>query len=202
MKARTGAITTIGAVLFANGLIIGTPWMVDGFVSGDQSFVESVADWRYVAFNYIYLAALIALVALAPSLRTWTGPTGRRLSGWTIPLLAAVAALQACTLFTQAVVTPFLLEVAPVALETQDGGTFQVVMTSIWIAWIAVLCLVAINGWSRRVFPIPAAILLIVGAVVIPVFGPAGSILVGAALAWAALARRRIPVASPEPALA
>jgi MFS family permease len=191
MKSRTTAITAVGVLMFANGLLIGAPWLISEWTSATEvTFLDSVADWRYVAFNYLYLAALIAFITAAPTLTSWVGRDGRTLPNWLVPVMAAAAALQACTLYTQAVVSPFLLEIAPIALTTEDGGAFAISMSAIWVVWIAALTTLAIIGWRRKVMPMPAALLMIVGSLVIPIFGAIGSILVGAALAWTAWSHR------------
>jgi MFS family permease len=198
MKSRTGAMTTVGALMLANGVVIGAPWIISEWTSATEvTFLDTVGDWRYAAFNYLYLVAVIVFVAAAPTLTSWVGRDGRRLPGWLVPVMAVAAALQACTLFTQAVVSPFLLEIAPIALTTEDGGAFAISMAAIWIVWIAALSTLAIVGWRRKVVPLPAALVMIVGALVIPIFGPIGSILVGAALAWTGWSRR-VSVA-PQP---
>jgi hypothetical protein len=188
--------------MLANGVVIGAPWIISEWTSATEvTFLDSVGDWRYAAFNYLYLAAVIVFVAAAPTLTSWVGRDGRHLPGWLVPVMAAAAALQACTLFSQAVVSPFLLQVAPVALTTEDGGAFAIIMAGIWIVWIAALSTLAIVGWRRKVVPVPAALVMIVGALVIPIFGPIGSILVGGALAWTGWSRRvrvaQQPVGAP-----
>jgi hypothetical protein len=202
MKPRAGTITAIGGLLFVNGLVIGAPMTISGLTAGREvTYAETVADWRYVAFNVVYLIALIALVVALPTLHTWTGRTGRVIPAWVVPTFTAVAALQACTVFTQAVVTPFLLDAAPQALTAEDGGAFAVTMSAIWIAWTISLCVVAVSGIVTRTMPIAASVLMMVGAVVIPVFGPIGSILVGASLAWSGWAQLR-PASTPRLAAA
>ena len=177
--------------MLTNGVVIGAPWIISEFTSATEvTFLDTVGDWRYVAFNYLYLAALITFIAATPTLTSWVGRDGRSLPGWLVPVMAVAAALQACTLFTQAVVSPFLLEIAPIALTTEDGGAFAIIMAGIWIVWIVALSTLAIVGWRRKVVPVPAALVMIVGALVIPIFGPIGSILVGAALAFTGWSRR------------
>jgi hypothetical protein len=189
--------------MVANGLLIGAPWLISEWTSPTEvTFLDSVADWRYVAFNYLYLAALIVFIAAAPTMTSWVGRDGRSLPSWLVPVMAAAAALQACTLYTQAVVSPFLLEVAPIALTTEDGGAFAIIMSAIWIIWIAALTTFAIIGWRRKVMAVPAALLMIVGSLVIPIFGAIGSILVGVALAWTAWSRRVSMTREPVAALA
>ena len=189
--------------MFANGLLIGAPWLISEWTSTTEvTFLDSVADWRYVAFNYLYLAALIVFITAAPTLTTWVGRDGRSLPSWLVPVMAAAAALQACTLYTQAVVSPFLLEVAPIALTTEDGGMFAITMSVIWVLWIAALTTFAIVGWRRKVMPVPLALLMIVGSLVIPIFGAIGSTLVGAVLAWTAWSRRVSVTREPVTALA
>ncbi|WP_166878347.1 MULTISPECIES: hypothetical protein [unclassified Salinibacterium] len=203
MKTRTGAMTAVGVLMLANGLAIGAPWIISEFASATEvTFLDTVSDWRYAAFNTLYLIAAIGFVAAAPTLTSWVGRDGRSLPGWLVPVMSVAAALQACTLYTQAVVSPFLLEVAPIALTTEDGGAFAISMSAIWIVWIAALTTLAVIGWQRKVMPAPAAVVMIVGALVIPIFGPIGSILVGGALAWTAWSRRVSVALQPAAALA
>jgi hypothetical protein len=199
MTSRTRAITAVGVLMLVNGLAVGAPWIISEFMSPTEvTFLDTVSDWRYTAFNYLYLAALLGFVAAAPTLLTWRGRGGRTLPSWMVPALVVAATLQACTLFTQAVVTPFLLEVAPIALTTEDGGAFAIIMPAIWIVWIVALVLFAVVGLHRRILPVHAAIAMILGALIIPIFGPIGSILVGAALAWAGSSLRRVAAVEPE----
>jgi hypothetical protein len=188
--------------MLLNGMVIGAPWIISEWTSATEvTFLDTVADWRYAAFNYLYLVAVIVFVAAAPTLTSWVGRDGRTLPGWLVPAMAATAALQACTLFAQAVISPFLLQTAPIALTTEDGGAFAIIMSGIWMVWIAALTTLAVVGWRRKVVPVPAAVLMMLGALVIPIFGPIGSILVGAALAWTGWSLRRVAVTEPEKAL-
>ncbi|MDQ2697650.1 MAG: hypothetical protein M3Y46_02555 [Actinomycetota bacterium] len=196
MKPHARAIIVIGGLLLLNGLVIGAPMTISELTAGHEvTFEESVADWRYVAFNAVYLAVLIALVAAMPSLAGWTGRTGRRMPRWIVPAFTVAAALQACTVFTQAVVTPFLLDVAPQALVAEDGGIFAVTMTVVWVTWIVALCTLAVCGIVTKTMPVAASVVMIVGGIIIPVFGPIGSILVGAAFAWSGWAQLRVAAA-------
>jgi hypothetical protein len=47
------------------------------------------------------------------------------------------------------------------------------------------------SGWRARAFPRTAVVLLVVGAVAIPAIGPVSNVLVGASLAWIAIASLR-----------
>lgn len=192
------ALSLIGTLLVANGAVLGIGWLFDGA----ERFSETAALWQYAAYNRIYLLVLIALVVVLPHLRSLTSPDGRRLPTGLLQLAAAMTVLQAAAAFTMGFVAPFLAEVAPVALDIEDGGVFAIAMMASYTAFFVAVVALGIVAFRRRVFPRPAALLIVLGGLLTPMFGPVGSILIGAGLAWSGLAtgRRRTPELAPMPA--
>ena len=137
----------------------------------------------------MHTAALVALAVLAPRLAHLTGRTGRRLPGWLPTVLTVVTVLEVATMYAQAFIVPFLARVAPAALDVQEIGAFAISMMVIWVAYSLTMVALAVVGAFRRVVPVAAAAPLALGALVIPVFGPVGSILIGGALLGWALTR-------------
>ena len=193
---RIGTVlAVIGALLIANGAWY-TPLMLSG--GTETTFSETGATWQFQAFQTAYLVILVALVLVAPFLRSAVGTTGRRLPAWLPFALAGTAMLQAATTYTQAFVVPFLADVAPAALDNQDIELFAISMMVIWVAYSLTWVALAVVGAVRRIIPVGSAALIGLGALVIPVIGPGGSVLIGAGLlSWALLRIVRVPVEAP-----
>lgn len=107
---------------------------------------------------------------------------GRRFPGWLLHTFLVVIVLQARTVFAQAVISPWLATFAPEALDREDGGSFAIAMGVIWVLWSLTLIVLAVVGAHRRIVPLAAAVLVALGGLVIPVFGPAGAIGIGSGL--------------------
>ena len=193
---RTGtALAVIGALLIANGAWY-TPLM---FSAGtEQKFSETGATWQFQAFYVASLVILVALALITPALAGLVGRTGRQLPGWLPGLLTMAVVLQTATVYAQAFVVPHLADVAPAALDNEQIDAFAVSMLGIWVAYSLAWIAVAVLGAIRRLVPIGSAVLIGLGALVIPVIGPGGSVLIGSGLlSWALLRLLRSPVEAP-----
>lgn len=185
------ALAVIGTLLIANGAWY-TPIMFSA--GADQRFSETGGTWQFQAFYVAYLVILLALALLAPALGRLVGRTGRQLPGWLPGVLTATVILQAATVYAQAFVVPHLAEVAPAALDNEEIDLFAMSMMVIWVAYSLTWIAVAVTGAVRRLLPVAAAALIGVGALVIPVIGPGGSVLIGTGLvSWAVLRVLRLP---------
>lgn len=189
------ALAVIGALLIANGAWY-TPLMLSG--GSEQKFSETGATWQFQAFYLVSLGILVALALLAPALGRLTGRTGRRLPGWLPGLLTLAVILQIATVYAQAFVVPHLAKVAPAALDNEQIDLFAISMMVIWILYSLTWIAAAVVGAVRRIIPVGSAVLIGLGALVIPVIGPGGSVLIGAGLlSWALLRIVRVPAEAP-----
>ena len=179
-------LAAVGTILLVNGA-----WYAPIMFSGDPSakLSEYGDELPFRLYYYVYLAAMAALVLLLPRLDHLRGSTGRTLPRWIVPLLLVTTVLQAGTVYAQAFIVPFLAEVAPVALDHAEIELFAISMMAIWSAFSLALVALAVAGLMRRVVPAPAAVMIGVGALAVPILGPAGSLLIGGGLVVWAVAR-------------
>lgn len=188
-RSLTGLVVT-GSLLALNGLALGPIWLV---VPG--RFSDTVATPAYAISQQVSWALLTVLIVLVPSLAS----AGRRpFAPWIIPVVQVALAAQAATHFVQGFVLPWLLTVAPVAVDRTDGGTLQVAMTTIWIAYLLVIVTFAVALW-RAGASRPGAVLMLLGALATPAVGPIGAGLLGLGLVFVArgaLVRSRLPEAT------
>lgn len=186
-------LAAVGSVLLANGA-----WYSPIMFSADPSsrLSEYGGELPFRLYYYVYLASLAAFVLILPRLGHLRGSTQRTLPGWVVPLLLVTTVLQAGTVYAQAFIVPFLAEVAPVALDHAEIELFAISMMVIWSAFSLALVALATTGAIRRIVPVPAAVLISVGALAVPILGPAGSILIGGGLLFWAMAR---VLRSPSP---
>lgn len=192
------ALAVVGALLIANGAWY-TPLMLSA--GTDQKFSETAATWQFQAFYVVSLVIMVALALITPTLGGLVGRTGRRLPGWLPGLLTLAVILQTNTLYAQAFVAPHLAQVAPAALDHDELDLFAMSMIAVWVVYSLTWITLVIVGVTRRLLPLGSALLIGVGALVIPVIGPGGSVLIGAGLlSWAALRILRVPAeASGQP---
>ncbi|GGI03556.1 hypothetical protein [Egicoccus halophilus] len=181
-------LAVIGAGLLLNGTLFGLPWLFDGA----ERFSETAGLWQYAAFHRVQLVLLIALVLVLPRWRGAGGVAGTRTLGATL-LGAVVAAcvLKAGSVFAMAFVAPFLAQVAPAALDVENGGTFMLAMIAADVVFLAATVALGITAFRARAFPRPAAVAVVLGGLLTPMFGPLAGVLVGVGLAWAGWAAGR-----------
>lgn len=189
-------LTTIGVVLALNSLLLGTQLMFD-----PSPFSEVARTGTHLAYQATLLAALVALVQTLPRLHRVSGRSGQGFPSAVLLLAGVGVTLDACTRFAEAFMVPFIGRNAPELLDQSPGGALMTVMVSSWVASMIGLVAVAVTAYRRRIFPRPAAAVLAVGALVVPVIGPLSGMLVGTGLAWGGYAARRrqdLPAARAE----
>lgn len=182
-RATGVGLAAVGLVLMANGA-----WFAPLMFSApaDAKLSDYGGELLFQLFYVIQLAALVALAAVAPRLGDLRGKTGRTLPGWLPAALMIVTILNAATVYTQAFVVPDLARVAPQALDNQDIDLFALSMMAIWSAYSLTFIIVAVVGSIRRVIPVAAAVPIALGALFMPILGPAGALLIGCGLlVWA-----------------
>ena len=179
------ALMSTGGVLAGNGLLLGSQLFFD---ARDYSVVATGPV--HLAHYVLWMACLVALSQLYPRLRSLTGRDGRRLPDFVLVLAGVGAALDACTRFVSAFVTPYLAERAPALVDQAPAAILLVPLLAAGVVAMAGTAAVGVVGWRRGVFPRPAAVLLVLGGVAIPLIGPLSTVLVGAALVWIGLTAR------------
>lgn len=203
MSRRTTllTLTAIGAVMAANSLLLGTRLMF-GFAG--VPFSEVALTGTHVAYNVVLVALLVAFAQVVPRLGQVTGPQGR---GFPNPVLLVVCIgvmLDAATRFGEAFMVPFLGRHAPELLDSTPDRVLMSAMVACWIAYLVGLVTLGVVAFRRRIFPRPAAVLLVVGGLSVPAVGPLSGSLIGVALAWGGCAALRAapaaPIANVDPA--
>lgn len=181
------AVSVVGAALVVNGLF-GAMLFFD---SRPYSVVVGTAvhNLHYI----VWTAALIAMSQIWPRLSRWTSATGRSIPFAVVTLAGVGAALSACAQFAEAFFIPFIGRHMPALLDAPPETGLLVPFLGAGVVAMVGTAAVAVFGFSRRVFPRAAAVLLFVGAVAIPVIGPLSNLLVGAALVWIGISRRGRP---------
>lgn len=185
-RAALVALVATGALLALVGLVLGPRMMFD-----PRPYSEIAGSGAHLLHYALWTAGLVALSQTYPRLAGVRGPGGRSLP---LPLLVfagAAAALDACARFVLAFVNPMLAVHDPALLDTPPDAVLLVPTLGAGVVAMVATVAVGVSAWRRRVFPRPAVLLLVVGAVAIPVVGPLSNILVGAALVWAGTAALR-----------
>lgn len=177
-------LAIVGGLLLVNAVPFGTSMFTD---TGTPYSVSSQTS-LHLAHYVVWTACLVALGQLYPRIRG---------VGWAGILAAVGVCLDACARFAEAFFVPYLGREAPALLDSPpDAGLLVPLLGSGVVAMIGTATL-AVVAWRRRVFPRPAAALLLVGAVIVPVLGPVSNVFIGTALLWAGVAARRpAPAAS------
>ena len=187
-------LTLVGAVLAANGAF-GITWLFDGA----ERFSQTAASWQFATFQRVQLMALVFLVLLVPTFAQLRGRTGRALPVGVLLGLAAALVLQAGTVFTMAFVAPFFAGIAPEVMDLENGGTFAAAMAVVWAMFVVAVAVFGIASVRRKVFPLTAGVLVVLGGLLTPMFGPIAGIALGGGFAVAGNAlRKRVDAALPE----
>lgn len=190
IAARVGgvpaALVTVGAVLAGNGALLGARLMLDS-----RAYSEIAAGTTHLLHYSLWTLCLVALSQLYPRMSGLRGRTGLRVPTPVLALAGAGVALDACARFVSAFVAPYLAGRQPQLMDSTPDAVLLVPLLAASIAAMVGTGLLAVVGLRRRVFPRGAAVLLLLGAVTIPVLGPVSNVLLGAALVWIGSTARR-----------
>ena len=188
-------LTGLGAVMAANSLVLGSQLMVDS-----RPFSTVASTPVHLAYYCTLLVLLGVLAQVLPHLGSVAGSTGQRFPSSILALAGVGVFLDAGTRFAEAFVVPFIAARAPELLDTSPSSVLMGAMVTAWVVYLVGLVSLGIAAYRRRIFPRPAAVLLIVGGLSVPVVGPLSGLLIGPALAWGGNSARR-RVASGPPAV-
>lgn len=178
-------LTVTGAVLAANGLLLGSQLFFDS-----REYSQVATGGMHLAHYLVWTVCLVALCQIYPRLGSLRSVTGSTIPATVLLLAGAGAALDACARFVSAFVTPYLAERQP---SLVDSAPDQILLVPLLLTGVVAMLGTAALGVSagrRRVFPRAAAALLVAGGVAIPVLGPVSNVLLGVALVWIGLAAR------------
>lgn len=186
--ARPGlrGLTLAGAALCALGVGLGPLMMFDS-----RPYSELSATPQHLVHYAVWTACLVALSQIYPRLAGLTGPHGRSVSMAAATAAGVGAALDACARFLLAFVNPYLSAHEPALLDTAPDAILLVPTLCAGVAAMVGVTWLGVSGWRAKVFPRPAVVLLVVGALAIPALGPLSNVLLGAALVWCGIAASR-----------
>lgn len=175
-------LTALGAVLAANG-VLGVRWLFDGA----ERFSQTAVTWEFAAYQRVQLAAMVALVLLLPRFAALRGPASRRLSPAVLGVVTVATVLQACTNFAMGFVATFYAQVAPRVVDLEEGGSLAASMGAAWVLFALAVVALGVSALRSGALPRTTGVLLVLGALVTPMFGPIGGLLLGLGLLWAGL---------------
>ncbi len=185
----------------AAGLLLASLVPAVFFFTDARPFREVAGGGVHLSLYALTLAAMLALLVATPRLAELVSPEGRRLPVGLLSVALIATALNAATHFVQVFVTPFLADVAPVALDEQ-GGLLMVGMVASWIVFLAAWAAVGAVAIRRGVVSRTSGVLLVVGALILPAVGPLAGLPLGAAFLLVARSASRATHATPQPAFA
>lgn len=188
-------LVAISGALVLNAFVLSPLWIL----APAEEFTDTAAVPAFAwsqRLSWLLLTLLIPVVpALARVARRRTVP------GWVIPVVQVALAMQAATHLVQGFVMPWLLPLAPEVLNlTTDGGALQIAMFGIWVFFLVCNVIFAVVLW-RTGHSRVGAVLMTVGALATPAFGPFGAGLLALGLAVIAVGALRARTAVPEPGL-
>jgi hypothetical protein len=182
------AVTVAGAALAINGAVLGSRLFFDS-----RDYSEIASTRLHLVHYLVWTACLVALSQLYPRFAALRGPTGAGISRGVLTLAAVGAALDACSRFTLAFVNPYLASHQPALLDTTPDAVLLVPLLGTGVVAMVGVVALGVLGWRRSVLPPSLAVLLVVGAVAMPVIGPMANVPFGAALAWLGVRWQRTP---------
>lgn len=191
MSASPSTPLALAGSLLLAAVVPGVAFFVDS-----RPFREIAGGGVHLSVYALTLAGMLALLVAVPRLGGLASVDGRRLPAPLVTAALLTTALTAATHFVQLVVTPFLADVAPAALDEQNGGVLMISMVGAWTAFLVTWSMIGVVALRRKVLPRSSAGLLVVGALALPAFGPLAGLPLGAGLLLAARATRE-PVAAP-----
>lgn len=179
-------LAVIGTLFTANGALLGAQLLLD-----PRDYSETATGSVHLAHYAVWWFCLVVLTQLYPRLGAVRGRGGSTIPASVLTLAGAGAALDASARFVSAFVTPYLAERQPGLVDSPPDMILLVPLIATGVFAMAATASLAVVGMRRGVFPGPAAVLLLLGAVAIPVLGPVSNVLLGSALTWIGLAARR-----------
>ncbi|NLG23293.1 MAG: hypothetical protein GX555_17880 [Actinomycetales bacterium] len=188
------ALVAICGALVLNAFVLSPFWIL----APAEKFTDTAS---VPAFPWSQGISWLLLTLLIPVIPALVRASRRAIPAWVIPVVQVALAMQAATHFVQGFVMAWLLPLAPEVLDlTTDGGALQIAMFAIWVFFLVTNVAFAVVLWRAGHSKV-AAILMAVGAVVTPVFGPFGAGLLALGLTLIALGalRSRTEVASSQP---
>ena len=191
-RTTLAVLIGIGVAMASNSALFGTQLMFD-----PRPFSEVASTPQHVTYYVVLLVLLAAFAQVLPRLCAVTGGTGRSFPDGVLVLLGVGVFFDAATRFGEAFMVPFLAAHAPELLDDTPSTVLMSAMVTSWVLYLIGLVTLGVVAYRRRIFPRPAAVLLMVGAVTVPVIGPLSGMLIGTALAWGGYAARR---SAPQPA--
>lgn len=174
-----------GVVFALNGLVLGTQLFLD-----PRDYSQIASSNLHLVHYLVWTACLVAMTQLYPRLGSLRSRSGAALPGTVLALAGVGAALDACSRFVSAFVTPYLAGRAPGLVDSAPDAILLVPLLASGVFAMAATAALGATAWRRRVFPRPAAVLLVLGGVAIPVLGPVSNVLLGLALVWIGIAVR------------
>jgi hypothetical protein len=182
-------LAVTGGVLLALGVSLGPIMLLD-----PRPYSELAGTGAHLVHYAVWTVCLVALSQLFPRLGGVRG-AGARSSSPVSPVAATVAgagvALDACARFSLAFFTPMLARHEPALLDTPPDAVLLVPSLAVGVLAMVGVVWLGVSGGRAGVFPRPAVVLLVIGAVAIPALGPVSNVLVGAALTWIGIAALR-----------
>ncbi len=166
------------------------------FTNSDPFSVYGLSANYLTRMVLAFTGTLVLLIA-TPRLAALTGDRGR-LPGWALDAALLAAALMAATQFVQLFVVRWLGSIDPAALDDPMGGVLMAAMVSVWVLYLLAWSTVGVLALRRRVLPVPAGVLIIVGAVLQPALGPLAAVPFGIGLLLTARAVRHRLTASQD----
>lgn len=186
------ALVAICGALVLNAFVLSPLWIL----APAEAFSDTVAVAAFPWSQRISWLLLTLLIPVVPAVLR-AGSRGTP-PAWVGPLVQITLAAQAATHFVQGFVMAWLLPLAPEVIDlTTDGGALQIALFTIWLSFLVVNVLFAVTLWRAGHSRVGAG-LMMVGAVVTPMFGPFGAGLLALGLTVIAVGALRSRTAAPE----
>jgi hypothetical protein len=185
-RVTLSTLAVTGGVLLVLGASLGLVMLLD-----PRPYSELAGTWMHLVHYAVWTVCLVALSQLLPRLGGLSGERGRAVSSLAATMAGVGVALDACARFALAFYNPMLAAHEPALLDTPPDAVLLVPSLAVGVVAMVGLVWLGVSGWRARAFPRTAVVVLVVGAVAIPAIGPVSNVLVGAALAWIAIASLR-----------
>lgn len=174
MLALAGTSTIVAALLGFPG-----DW-------SSEPHARLATDSMNIVSSVVSAVAFLLLAIGIAALADHRGPDGRGFGPWPIASGITAAVVSFFTAATHAFVQPAMASAAPSLLESFPSGLLAVGVFGALLISIVGLVTFGVAAYRNRVFPRPAAVLVVVGVVAFPLQSVA-TLLVGASLLWAAV---------------